>query len=266
MFAVADVMTPEPVCIRATSTLRDAVREVVSRGLRHLPVTDERGRLVALVHDFQLFRHCRRRAEQWEIRPDHAQLPVLRAAVSVGRTAEPATPLGDVLPALADGWDDAVVVLDGACRPVGLFTVADALRLAPGWLAPWSQVRQAVTTRFTTFDVATPIRDALRRLWEEQRPHALVREGVALAGTISLRELVAFDPRAGAMLADVMAREPVRAVGPETSLVEATRALAADPRGCLPVLVDRRPRGLFTQRDVLRTLRRTIEQVSDRSA
>lgn len=259
MLAVADILRSEPVCIRATCTLRDAVRRVQAHELRHLPVTDERGRLVGLVHDLQLFRYCDRNGHAWVIRPEHAELPVLRAAVSAGPTAEPTTRLGHVLELLTQGWEDAVVVVDGAERPVGLFTMRDALDLAPRCLLPRSRVADASSTDAAAFELRAPVREVLRRMWKEQHSHALVREGMRVVGTVALRVLVALEPRSGATLADVTVRRPIRAVVPQTPLVDAVRALAAEPGGCLPVRVEHQPRGLFTERHALAAMRRALE-------
>lgn len=265
MRTVAEVMSTDPPCLRATQTLRDAAREVLSRGLRHLPVTDETGRLVGLVHDFQLLRHAVWRDGCFVLRPEYAGLPVLRAAVSVGFTARPGTPVRAVLSGLAEGWEEAVVVVDPARRPVGLFAVHDALRLASAWLGPGWRVRHAATPDGPAYPVEAPAREVLRRMGQERRPHALVRDGEEVVGTISLRELVACDPRSDAPLGERIRRGSSRAVAPEASLADAARALAEVPGLCLPVRLD--PGwGLLTPRDVLRAVQHALGARRARSA
>jgi signal-transduction protein with cAMP-binding, CBS, and nucleotidyltransferase domain len=46
---VGEVMTPEPVCVRAKDPIRLAIRHMEQGGYRHLPVVDETGRPVGVV-------------------------------------------------------------------------------------------------------------------------------------------------------------------------------------------------------------------------
>lgn len=258
MVTIADVAVTEPVCVRATSTLRYCLRQLLTHGARHLPVLDDQGRLVGLVHDFQLLRHCDRRRRVPVVRPDYEEVPALKLAVSAGRTATPDRRLVDGLDMLTDGWEDVVVLVDDERHPVGLFTVNDALRLAPSWLTPWWRVRQAMTETCDALAAETPAREALRLLWRQQRAHALVMDGDDLVGAISLRELVAVDPESTITVRQLQGSSRARTVGPDTSLVDAARMLTRERRGCLPVIVNERARGLFTAHDMVRALRRTV--------
>jgi len=46
---VAEVMTPEPIVVRATTTVREAANRMRGNGVGALPVVNERGRLVGIV-------------------------------------------------------------------------------------------------------------------------------------------------------------------------------------------------------------------------
>lgn len=263
MVKIAEVMTADPVCVRATSTLRHCLRQLLTHGVRHLPVLDDVGRLLGLVHDFQVLRHCTR-GKVPVLRPELADTPALRVAVSAGKTASPDGSLLELIDLLTDRWEEAVVVVDEEKHPVGIFSQQDALRLAGSWLTPWWRVRQSMVVDDFVLSADLPARQGLRKLWDAQKAHAMVFDGDRLLGAVSLRELVGVDPESDATLREVSRR--LRVVGPDTAIVDAAHVMAVERRACLPVLVDERPAGLFTSACLLRAMRRSVNVATTRAS
>ncbi|MBK9037072.1 MAG: CBS domain-containing protein [Myxococcales bacterium] len=54
MTRIAHIMTPQPATILTTATAGAAAALMVARGLRHLPLVDQTGRLVGIVSDRDL--------------------------------------------------------------------------------------------------------------------------------------------------------------------------------------------------------------------
>ncbi|ASC73275.1 phosphoribulokinase [Halomicronema hongdechloris C2206] len=52
--AVADVMTPNPLTVRPTTVLKDAVQVLIDHHISGIPVTDDTGRLVGILSESDL--------------------------------------------------------------------------------------------------------------------------------------------------------------------------------------------------------------------
>jgi CBS domain-containing protein len=65
-----DLMTPNPVSISETATLREALALLTDRGIKAVPVIDEAGRPIGVLSSTDLLIHDRERAEHLRAAPE----------------------------------------------------------------------------------------------------------------------------------------------------------------------------------------------------
>lgn len=105
----------------------------------------------------------------------------------------------------------------------------------------------------------TPLDRVLGLMSSREIRHVLVMQGERLAGIFSNRDVrrmldsVEFRPTPDVPIAALMTENPVT-VSPETSLLEAARAILEGKIGALPVTEEGRPVGILTSQDALEAL------------
>jgi acetoin utilization protein AcuB len=116
---VRQYMTPSPHSIGPTRSLSVARKMMLEHQVRHLPVLDG-GRIIGLVSERDLL--------LVESLPgvNPTDVRVEEAMVQSVFTAEPDTPIADVVQTMLERKLGSAVVLDGG-RVVGVFTTIDAL-------------------------------------------------------------------------------------------------------------------------------------------
>jgi acetoin utilization protein AcuB len=124
MRTIAEMMTPEPCCISAASTIREAHRLMAAQALRHLPVL-ESGKLVGLVSERDLLRL------EAAFDVDQKRDPVRVAMSSPAYWVLPETPLSVVAGQMRDRCIGSAVVVSGG-QVIGIFTTSDALEALAG--------------------------------------------------------------------------------------------------------------------------------------
>lgn len=125
---VADFMTDVPATIDATFSLVDALDRMHSDNIRHLPVLNDRERLIGLLSSRDIFVAA-------EGDPSAlANKTVMDAMTSSPYTCSPDTPLADVIYEIESRRLGSVVVMDDT-KIVGMFTTIDAMRALRGALA-----------------------------------------------------------------------------------------------------------------------------------
>lgn len=115
--SVAGLMTPSPLCVRRTVTVRMALARMRRADVRHLPVVDTHGRLVGFLSDCDLLRAD----------GDRKVSEVMTTDVL---TVRPTTLAREVSALLLDRKIGAVPVADDAGQVVGIVTETDFLRIA----------------------------------------------------------------------------------------------------------------------------------------
>ena len=126
-----DVMTPDPVTLTARATIEEAQDLVRERGIRHVPVVDQRGALIGMLSDRDLgyLDVGRLVGEPEPAVRQRLATPVgqvmTRDPVSVG----PEAGLDEVVELLIEGRFGAVPVVEtGSLRVVGIVSYVDVLR------------------------------------------------------------------------------------------------------------------------------------------
>ncbi len=125
MYLVSDLMTPEVVSLRETDDL--ALADTVFRlgRIRHLPVTDPKGRLIGLVTHRDVLRCHAIRGEFY------GRATLARDMMTTGIvTVRPDTPLREALKTMLHNKFGCLPVVDEAQQLVGILTEADLVRFA----------------------------------------------------------------------------------------------------------------------------------------
>lgn len=120
--SVAGLMTPSPLCVRRTATVRVALERMRRADVRHLPVVDARGRLVGFLSDRDLLRV--------EGAPGGRDRKVEDVMTTDVLSVRPATLAREVSALLLDRKIGAVPVADDHGQVVGIVSETDFLRIA----------------------------------------------------------------------------------------------------------------------------------------
>jgi CBS domain-containing protein len=132
----ADVMTPGPVAVDATASLRRVAEIMTHRRLKRLPVVDDHGTLVGMVSRLDLLRTAAGGFERGEPEVREIGLAGNAPLSRVMRRDIPSvhrdTPLAGVLQAVMSTRLNRALVVDSEGHPVGVVTDAEILdRLTP---------------------------------------------------------------------------------------------------------------------------------------
>lgn len=141
----ADVMTPEPVCVEPSTTIRQLARLFEEHDISGCPVVDQQGRLIGVVSKTDLIRRC---AEGTPDRPPSylfevlfdtdTEVPMPEPLICVEDfmtedpiAVPPNAPLAHVASLMAQSRVHRVVVVDQDRIPIGIITSLDMLRAFP---------------------------------------------------------------------------------------------------------------------------------------
>jgi acetoin utilization protein AcuB len=134
MVLVSDVMTRDPVTVRADQPADEVVALLDRHRFRHLPVVDSGGRLVGIVSDRDTVGRAVAALSWLDEREKKETLHQMRAseiATDSPRTVEPVTPLADAARLMVLLRIDALPVVQAA-RLIGILTTQDVLRHVAG--------------------------------------------------------------------------------------------------------------------------------------
>ncbi len=129
---VQDLMTPEPLTVRADDYLLDAAARMSQAGIRHLPVIDGDGRLLGMLGDREVRvavgnpqRFLDEKATQVKIQSMRVRDAMVRQPLKVN----PDSPLSLLLTAFTDWRIGALPVVDAEDRLQGIVSYVDVLRV-----------------------------------------------------------------------------------------------------------------------------------------
>jgi CBS domain-containing protein len=143
-----DLMTPNPLSIRADATVREAVAFLIDKGISGAPVIDEAGRPVGVLTQFDLLVHDREKTEYVVPDPEYvdanpAMHKRLRENFQIEKvdrtrvrdvmtplvfTAAPDTPAGTVIEDMLSRKVHRLFVVDDNGLLVGVISALDVLR------------------------------------------------------------------------------------------------------------------------------------------
>jgi CBS domain-containing protein len=128
--SVRDFMTRNPVTLRETARLRDAVELVMVRRIRHIPVLDGAGQLAGIVTDRDVKRSLPSplsaiASEEYESILDETE--VARVMTREPLTIEAEAKVGEAVELLLNAKVGGLPVIESGLL-VGIFTERDALR------------------------------------------------------------------------------------------------------------------------------------------
>ena len=134
MYTARDLMTPDPIVVRETATVSEAVRIFQALEIRHLPVVNVRHELVGMLSDRDLraFTIPDMIDGEW-VGTIHL---ALEARVATLMSSDPlSVPLeadaAEIIDLMLDNKIGAVPVVDADGRIVGIVSYVDLLRVLP---------------------------------------------------------------------------------------------------------------------------------------
>lgn len=141
-----DIMTRNPVCVRAATTVRELAAMLDDRGVSGAPVVNDSGRLIGVVSRTDLVRRCSA-GEPAANRPPAHLLQIVfdpKAQAAAGAdtlivvqdfmntspvTAPPTAPVAEVARLMRTHRVHRVVITDEAATPVGIVTTLDVMKV-----------------------------------------------------------------------------------------------------------------------------------------
>jgi len=154
--------------------------------------------------------------------------------------------------------------------PVGIFTEHDVVRrVMDKQLDPKkTSIREVMTSPVLTVGEDTRIVEALGRMYRKNFRHLLVRgENRAIVGIVSMRRILKAAVELGEDLTGTLTVRRVMSrhchtVDASQSIHETIKFMSEKNTGCVAVLSSGEPKGIFTERDVLRRV--AVEDIDTR--
>lgn len=174
-------------------------------------------------------------------------------------TADAPTPILEVMNLMAEKNVGGLLITENDA-PVGIFTEQDVLKrvMHKKLDVKKEPVKKVMTTPIQTVNRETHIIEALGKMYQKRFRHLLVRaENRAIVGMISMRDILKLAAELGRGLAEtevvgsIMSNNLIR-VNPSQSIYEATEMMIKKRVGCVIVMSEGRPQGIFTERDLLK--------------
>lgn len=127
---ISECMTANPLCVHPDDTLRTAIDQIALVG-RHLPVVDEKGKLIGIVSDRDLRLAVNSplvMRERWQDEMLLSQTQVSAIMSSPVTTIEPDVWVDKAAELMLENEISALPVVDNAGKLLGIVTVSDLLR------------------------------------------------------------------------------------------------------------------------------------------
>jgi CBS domain-containing protein len=174
-------------------------------------------------------------------------------------TAEASSTIFEVMEMMAAQNIGGVIIIETQL-PVGIFTERDVLkRVMNKKLDPKkTRIKKVMTSPIRGVSHETHIIEALGRMYKSKFRHLLIRgEKRAIVGMVSMLNILKFAVEMGQGLTEtqtvgsIMSKDII-AVEDSQSIYETIELMVKKNTGCVIVLLGGKPKGIFTERDVLK--------------
>ncbi|MGH7771110.1 MAG: CBS domain-containing protein [Candidatus Binatia bacterium] len=174
-------------------------------------------------------------------------------------TAAVSSTIFDVMETMVAKQVGRLVITDNQV-PVGIFTEKDVLKrvMNQKFDPKKTGIKRAMTSPIQAVRKETHIIEALGKMYKGKFRHLLVRgEKGAIVGMVSMRRILKLAVELGRGLTEtqtigsIMSGELITA-DPSRSIYETIETMIEENTGCVVVVSGSEPKGIFTERDVLR--------------
>ncbi len=199
-----DIMSAPLITVREDAPVKEAVRVMIDRQLKRLPVVGQSGTLVGILSRIDIFQSMTAQAPRWHSLQQ--QNIVVNNTESVKtiierdqETVYPETPILEVIEKIAGAEIQRVAVIDKKGKLIGLITDSDLMPLLSGQPGFWDYLKSKLK------------RPEKGRSFSEfvQQAHAKVASEVMIKEPISIREEATIDEAVRLMAEKGLKRLPV---------------------------------------------------------
>ena len=174
-------------------------------------------------------------------------------------TAAVSSTIFDVTEMMAVKNVGAVIITDNQV-PVGIFTEQDVLKrvVNKGLDAKKTSIKRVMTTPIRAVRRETHIVEALGKMYQSKFRHLLVSgEKRAIVGIVSMRDILKLVVELGQGLKETQAIGSMMSsnlitVDASQSIYKTIETMIKENVGCVIVSIEEKPKGIFTERDVLK--------------
>jgi CBS domain-containing membrane protein len=266
MQPVSELMSPEPIFVRPTTSLPECGRFLELHQIRHLPVVAQDGAVVGLLDDAEVWAHGvtmfgndGRPLWMWHRDSDGlASVEDLMAPVEV--FARPQEPFTHLVRRWKTSRQDAAVVVDGRRHLLGILTEHGVVAAATTLLPVMLTTAHAGTVAPITATHVDEVDEAWERIDRAGARHLVLMSGTEVVGVASVRDLAILRARADRARSAFVRQSPVYTVPEGTTLRAVAGLMARHKIGLVPVL-DRHGylQRVISRRDVMDALFAVME-------
>jgi CBS domain-containing protein len=241
MQLVSELMSPDPIFVRPSTSLPECGRFLEAHRIRHLPVVAVNGEVVGLLNDSDVWAHGvttlgsdGRPLWAWH-RESDARAHAGDLMVPVEVATRPDEPFGRLVRRWKTSRQDAAIVVDARGHLVGIVTehgIVAAATLLPGTLTTAHAGTCAPITASDLADVAA----AWRRVEQLGVRHLVLMSGTDVVGVASVRDLALLRSRPNRTRPTFVPQETVYTATEGTTLRAVAGLMARHKIGLVPIL------------------------------
>ena len=242
MQSVSELMSPEPVFVRPTTSLPECGQLLEVHRIRHLPVVADEGEVIGLLNDFDVWAHGVTTVEPggepswtWHSGSEGGvRIEDLMAPIEV--FTRPDEGLGPLARRWKASRQDAAIVVDGRKHLLGIVTEHGVVAAAAPLLPAMLTTAHAGTTAPITAAHLGEVEDAWDRIEKARVRHLVLLSGTEVVGVASVRDLALLRTRSDWAPTAFVRHGPVYTVPEGTALRAVAELMAQHKIGLVPVL------------------------------
>jgi CBS domain-containing protein len=242
MQLVSELMSPEPVFVRPSTSLPECGRFLEVHRIRHLPVVAIDGEVIGLLNDCDVWAHGVTTFEPdgrplwtWHRDSDaRARVEDLMAPVEV--FTRPDEGFAHLVRRWKASRQDAAIVVDRRRHLLGIVTEHGVVAAATTLLPPTLTTAHAGTCAPITAAHLGELEDAWARIDEAGARHLVLLSGTDVVGVASVRDLALVRTRSDWARTAFVRHGPVYTVPEGTALRDVAELMARQKIGLVPVL------------------------------